>query len=73
MEDFQQNDATYKGTSLTCISCKVMFTVAKDQKEHYKSDLHRFNLKRKVANLPPVTKEQFEQKVQGILLHSSRY
>lgn len=28
--------------------------------EHYKSDFHRYNLKRKVAGLPPVTKEWFE-------------
>ena len=27
---------------------------------HYKSDFHRYNLKRKLANLPPVTKEWFE-------------
>jgi pre-60S factor REI1 len=58
-------DANYKGTALTCISCKMMFPTAKDQREHYKTDLHRFNLKRKVANLPPVTKEVFELKVKG--------
>jgi len=65
-EEFSRDDSTNKGTSLTCISCKVLFTTPKDQKEHYKSDLHRFNLKRKVTNLPPVTKEQFEQKLQAM-------
>jgi hypothetical protein len=29
-------------------------------KEHYQSDLHRYNLKRKVAGLPPVTKDWFD-------------
>ena len=28
--------------------------------EHYKSDFHRYNLKRKVAGLPPVTREWFD-------------
>ncbi|KAL3137679.1 hypothetical protein ABBQ38_004953 [Trebouxia sp. C0009 RCD-2024] len=28
--------------------------------EHYKSDFHKYNLKRKVAGLPPVTKEWFD-------------
>lgn len=33
------------------------------QKEHYKTDWHRYNLKRKVADLPPVTAENFQQRV----------
>ena len=28
--------------------------------EHYKSDFHKYNLKRKVAGLPPVTKDWFD-------------
>jgi hypothetical protein len=27
------------------------------QREHYKTDWHRYNLKRKVVDLPPVTAE----------------
>ena len=30
--------------------------------EHYKSDFHKYNLKRKVAGLPPVTKEWFDSR-----------
>ena len=33
------------------------------QRAHYKTDWHRYNLKRKVAELPPVTAEDFTQKV----------
>jgi hypothetical protein len=33
------------------------------QKAHYKTDWHRYNLKRKVANLPPVTAENFQERV----------
>jgi pre-60S factor REI1 len=40
-----------------------LFASAEEQREHYKSDLHRFNLKRKVAGLPPVGKELFEKKM----------
>ena len=33
------------------------------QKEHYKSDWHRYNLKRKVTDLPPVTLEDYEERI----------
>jgi pre-60S factor REI1 len=33
------------------------------QKVHYKTDWHRYNLKRKVANLPPITAENFQERV----------
>lgn len=32
------------------------------QMEHYKLDWHRFNLRQKMAGLPPVTVEEFERK-----------
>ena len=58
--------------SYTCITCRVLFA-AKDedseaeaaelQKAHYKTDWHRYNLKRKVADLPPVTAENFQERV----------
>lgn len=47
----------------TCISCAVAFASAELQRAHYKTDWHRYNLKRKVAELPPVTAEDFTQKV----------
>jgi len=33
-----------------------------DLKAHYRSELHRFNLKRKVAGLPPLPRETFEER-----------
>lgn len=33
------------------------------QRAHYKSDWHRYNLKRKVAELPPVTASEFKQRL----------
>ena len=47
----------------TCITCRVAFTDADLQRAHYKTDWHRYNLKRKVAELPPVTAENFQQRV----------
>ncbi|KAJ3085884.1 hypothetical protein HK102_013722, partial [Quaeritorhiza haematococci] len=44
--------------------CHVAFHTANQQREHYRSDWHRYNLKRKVVDLPPVTAENFAQRVQ---------
>lgn len=47
----------------TCITCRVSFADNDIQRRHYKTDWHRYNLKRKVAEMPPVTAEVFQQKV----------
>ncbi|XP_071592751.1 cytoplasmic 60S subunit biogenesis factor ZNF622 [Heliangelus exortis] len=47
----------------TCITCRVAFKDADIQRAHYKTDWHRYNLKRKVAEMPPVTAENFEERV----------
>lgn len=49
--------------SYTCISCRVAFTDSEVQRAHYKTDWHRYNLKRKVADMPPVTAENFQERV----------
>ncbi|PWN21114.1 hypothetical protein BCV69DRAFT_282611 [Microstroma glucosiphilum] len=48
----------------TCMSCLVGFHSPLDQRTHYRSDLHRYNMKRQVAGLPPVRQDAFQQKVQ---------
>ncbi|VDK51591.1 unnamed protein product [Anisakis simplex] len=50
-------------TGLTCISCRVVFANGEIQRDHYRSEWHRYNIKRRVADLPPITAHQFEQKV----------
>ncbi|KOC61220.1 Zinc finger protein 622 [Habropoda laboriosa] len=47
----------------TCITCRVAFRDLEIQRQHYKSDWHRYNLKRKVADLPPVPVEEFQRRV----------
>ncbi|KAI8035562.1 cytoplasmic 60S subunit biogenesis factor ZNF622 [Drosophila gunungcola] len=47
----------------TCLNCDARFASAEVQRDHYKTDWHRYNLKRRVAQLPPVTAEEFQQRV----------
>ena len=55
----------YDDEGLTCHTAPgVEFTTMYDLKEHYRSDWHRYNLKRKVAGLPVVGKELFERVMQ---------
>lgn len=50
-------------SSYTCISCRVAFADGEVQRAHYKTDWHRYNLKRKVADMPPVTADNFQERV----------
>ncbi|XP_058803820.1 cytoplasmic 60S subunit biogenesis factor ZNF622 [Phymastichus coffea] len=50
-------------STYTCITCRVAFRDLEVQRQHYKSDWHRYNLKRKVAELPPITVEEFQRRV----------
>ncbi|KAG0359310.1 hypothetical protein BGZ54_010012 [Gamsiella multidivaricata] len=51
-----------RSSLFTCLACHVAFKTADIQREHYRSDWHRYNLKRKMVELPPVTAEMFTQK-----------
>lgn len=44
---------------LTCNACNKEFEDDSEQKLHYKSEWHRYNLKRKVAGVPGVTEALF--------------
>nr|CAD2209320.1 unnamed protein product [Meloidogyne enterolobii] len=50
------------GTGLTCLACRLVFADAIIQKQHYTSDWHRYNLKRHVANLAPISETTFLEK-----------
>ncbi|EFZ02375.1 C2H2 type zinc-finger domain protein [Metarhizium robertsii] len=47
----------------TCNTCQVAYRNIDLQKGHMKSDWHRYNLKRRVASLPPISSEVFTEKV----------
>ena len=52
----------YEDEPLTCHTAPgVSFTTMEELKEHYKSDWHRYNLKRKVAGLPVVGNDLFQR------------
>lgn len=48
----------------TCVTCHVAFKDPEIQRNHYKTDWHRYNLKRKVVDLPPVDAQSFIERVQ---------
>lgn len=48
--------------SSNCSTCKLTTEpLPEARKEHYKTDLHRLNLKRAVGGLPPLNEEEFEE------------
>lgn len=47
----------------TCNTCGLSFPTAELQRLHMKTDWHRYNLKRRVASLPPISSEVFAEKV----------
>ncbi|XP_041365417.1 zinc finger protein 622-like [Gigantopelta aegis] len=50
-------------SAFACITCWVAFADAELHRSHYKTDWHRYNLKRRVAEMAPVTAENFQQRV----------
>ncbi|RKP25097.1 C2H2 type zinc-finger-domain-containing protein [Syncephalis pseudoplumigaleata] len=47
-----------EGHKFTCLACHVAFHSADHQRQHYRTDWHRYNLKRKVAELAPADEAQ---------------
>jgi len=47
----------------TCVTCGVGFATADGQRLHYKTEWHRYNLKRKVADMKPVSETDFANRV----------
>ena len=48
-----------------CGTCNASFTSVEERNAHYKTEWHRYNLKRKAANLASVTSVEFEYRQQG--------
>ncbi|KAM4094473.1 hypothetical protein ACB094_06G198300 [Castanea mollissima] len=46
---------------LTCNTCKAEFESLQDQRSHFKSDIHRFNVKLSVAGKKIVREEDFDE------------
>lgn len=48
----------------TCNSCATQFKSGELQRYHMKTDWHRYNLKRRVLQLPPVSADDFAERAQ---------
>ncbi|KAK6343662.1 hypothetical protein TWF730_011253 [Orbilia blumenaviensis] len=55
--------ATASSHPYTCNTCQVAFKSSDGQRNHMHTDWHRYNLKRRIAELPPITSELFAEKV----------
>ncbi|CAJ2671123.1 unnamed protein product [Trifolium pratense] len=58
VDDIQ--NAVVSGPRLTCNTCKAHFDSLQDQRSHFKSDIHRFNVKLTIAGKNIVKEEDFE-------------
>ncbi|KAA8909969.1 C2H2 type zinc-finger-domain-containing protein [Sphaerosporella brunnea] len=47
----------------TCNTCLVAFRAHEAQRNHYHTDWHQYNLKRKIADLAPLSSEVFAEKI----------
>lgn len=54
------------GSVVTCTACREQLVGSDARRLHYRSDLHRVNLKRKVGGLGPLTAEEFSRRVQVV-------
>ncbi len=66
----QQQQQSGEGAGSTCLACGIGvgtpgFSVAEEQRQHFKTDWHRYNVKRRLAKQPPVSEEQFEGMLDG--------
>lgn len=57
-------------SSFTCASCQVVFQSSEQQRDHYRSEWHRYNLRRKTSELPPVTEQIFNQRLTNMITTS---
>ncbi|KAG0623718.1 hypothetical protein M758_3G196000 [Ceratodon purpureus] len=51
---------------LACNACNEVFADEEAQKQHYKTEWHRYNLRRKVAGVPGVTEALFNLRIEAL-------
>eukprot|EP00922_Rhytidocystis_sp_ex-Travisia-forbesii_P030027 GHVS01044032.1.p1 GENE.GHVS01044032.1~~GHVS01044032.1.p1 ORF type:complete len:430 (+),score=55.26 GHVS01044032.1:26-1291(+) len=50
-----------------CVSCGTAFVSEVEHRQHYRSDWHRYNLRRRVADMAPVSEEAYTRRVEILL------
>ncbi|KAG0631511.1 hypothetical protein M758_1G259600 [Ceratodon purpureus] len=51
--------------SWNCHGCRAVFQSLEEQRAHFKSDFHKFNVKRKLAGKEALNEDEFEEVAQG--------
>lgn len=60
---FMPSGSNPETASFTCNTCGVKFINAELQRQHMKTEWHRYNLKRRVAGLPSISAGVFAEKI----------
>ncbi|MCO5582742.1 hypothetical protein L7F22_036641 [Adiantum nelumboides] len=58
--------------TLVCNTCRTEFSDEKSQKSHYRSDWHQYNLQRKLAGAPGVSKALFILRLEALAAERGR-
>ncbi|KAK6360420.1 hypothetical protein TWF730_006562 [Orbilia blumenaviensis] len=53
-------------SGMSCTVCGVKSTTVQEQRSHARSDVHRFNMKRKIRKEPPVSEIEFEKMIEAL-------
>jgi hypothetical protein len=57
---------------MQCVTCNTTFASADEHRSHYADEWHKYNLKRKMAALPPVARAAFETRRAEALARQQR-
>lgn len=60
---FLPQGSTPQTSSYTCNTCGIKFAIADLQRQHMRTEWHRYNLKRRVAGLPSILSDIFAEKI----------
>lgn len=68
----QEERLANQENELTCNTCAITFQDREEQRQHFSTDWHRYNIKRKVVlDVKPVTLSEFEAILTGKLSSKS--
>ncbi|XP_078375747.1 LOW QUALITY PROTEIN: tRNA endonuclease ANKZF1-like [Oculina patagonica] len=60
-----ESEAAGDKPGMSCSVCQVVFESVEIQREHFKLDWHRFNLKQKLLDKPILSEDAFEETISG--------
>ena len=60
----EQSPSTPTSTNYLCTSCHISFQDGQGQRIHMKEPWHVYNIKRRVASLPPISLDTFDTKIE---------